>query len=382
MRGLVVPDRTEDFTADPVELFFDLAFVFAFSQLVAHLVHHPTWRGAAEAGLLFLLLWFPWSTFTWSANAVSGNAREVRALFLVATAATVPMAASVTTAFGAGGKIFGICGAVILVMSLALPLWGVETGSAEWRSSVRYGLPNMAAIVLLVLGGFLEDTPRTISWIIAVLIIIGATIAAGNSEWILRSGHFAERHGLIIIIALGEVIVAIGISVVNSLEDGQLPNETVVGLVAAGAMAGMMWWSYFDRVLPALEHRAEGLDQRVRGRFARDVYTYLHAPIVAGIILIAAAAEEVLLHPGDSVPGAFRLMFAAGLALFLGSVVGAVARSFSALARERCLAIAAFIALFAIAGSWDGVVLLIVIDVVLLAMLILEHQRIERRTSA
>ena len=94
MRGIELPERTEDFTADPVELFFDLAYVLAFSQLVGHLVHHPTWRGVGEAALLLWLLWLPWSQFTWSANAVSGNGRTVRVLFLVGTAISVPMAAS------------------------------------------------------------------------------------------------------------------------------------------------------------------------------------------------------------------------------------------------------------------------------------------------
>lgn len=138
MRGLEVPEPTEDFTADPVELFFDLAFVFAFSQLVSHLVHHPTWAGAGEAGLLFLILWLAWSTFTWAANAVQGNAREVRAIFLVATAASVPMGASVTTAFGSGGGTFAVGASMIVLMAIGLQLWamsGAPNGSRASRPS-------------------------------------------------------------------------------------------------------------------------------------------------------------------------------------------------------------------------------------------------------
>lgn len=103
MRGLRVPDIEEDFTADPVELFFDLAFVFAFSQIVGLLLAEPTWQTIRDATLIFLLLWLPWSQFAWSANAVAGNSREVRLLFLTATAASVPMAASISTAFDQGG---------------------------------------------------------------------------------------------------------------------------------------------------------------------------------------------------------------------------------------------------------------------------------------
>ena len=130
MRGIVVPEPTEDFTADPVELFFDLAFVFAFSQLVYHLVHHPTWEGAAEAWLLFAMLWMAWSTFTWAANAVSGNGRTVRLIFLVATAATMPAAASITTAYEGGGPAFAISVTVILAMALAIQL--TAHGRAAW----------------------------------------------------------------------------------------------------------------------------------------------------------------------------------------------------------------------------------------------------------
>ena len=100
MKGVDLPPAEDDFTADPVELFFDLAFVFAFSQLVAHLVHHPDWVGVGEFLLLIVMIWIPWSQFTWSANAVAGNARPVRVLFLIGTVASVPMAASITTATG------------------------------------------------------------------------------------------------------------------------------------------------------------------------------------------------------------------------------------------------------------------------------------------
>ena len=132
-----------------------------------------------------------------------------------------------------------------------------------------------------------------------MLVVTYGTIRAGSSEWLVRPGHFAERHGLIVIVALGEVIVALGIPVVAALEESAaLPLETIAALVAAGTFAGLLWWAYFDRPLPALEHRHEATEDVIqRGRFARDVYTYAHLPIVAGIILCAAALEEITLHP-------------------------------------------------------------------------------------
>jgi low temperature requirement protein LtrA len=378
MRGLTIPEHDEDFTADPVELFFDLAFVYAYSRLVAHLVHHPDWTGAWEAALLFGILWLPWSWFTWSANAVPGNQRAVRLIFLVATAVTVPMAASVETAFGSGGPTFAVAGGVIMLMSIALQLTALDRDSATFRSTLLLSTPVLVAVALLVVGGFVDGRARVALWVAMVVIIFVATMFAGSGEWIVRAGHFAERHGLILIIALGEVIVAIGIAVSNSLDDGGLSGSTRLGLLAAGAFAGLVWWSYFDRVLPALEHKGEAIQGQPRGRYARDVYTWAHAPIIAGIIAGAAAVEEILLHPSDPLPAEFRTMFVVGFGLTIFGTAAAVFRAWRAVARERVAALVAVAVIAAVAGSWDGIWFLVAADIVLFVALLVEHLRVER----
>lgn len=380
MRGLTVPEPEEDFTADPVELFFDLAFVFAFSQLVAHLIYHPTWTGAWEAGLLFAVLWFAWSWFTWVANAVPGNQRAVRLVFLVATAVTVPMAASVGTAYDSGGATFAVSGAVIMLMSVGLQIIPLDRSSQLFQSVIRLAAPALLSMVFLVVGGFVEGNGRVALWVAAVAIIFLGTASAGSSEWIVRTGHFAERHGLILIIALGEVIVAIGIAVVEGFDDGGLTNPIRTGLFAAGALAGLLWWSYFDRVLPALELRGEQI-QEFRGRYARDVYTWAHAPIIGGVIATAAAVEEILLHPSDALHAEFRWMFAIGLGLFFGGTAIAVYRAWRVVAFERLIALAAIVLLCAVWSSWDAVWLLVAVDGVLLLSLVIEHTRIEKRSA-
>ena len=377
MRGLNIPERDEDFTADPVELFFDLAFVYAFSRLVAHLVHHPDWTGAWEAALLFGILWLPWSWFTWAANAVPGNQRMVRAVFLVATAVTVPMAASVETAFDSGGATFAVSGAVIMLMSIALQVLAFDSDSATYRSTIQLASPVLGAIALLVIGGFVDGDARVALWVATVAIILVATLFAGSGDWIVRSGHFAERHGLILIIALGEVIVAIGIAVSGSLDEGGLDGSTRLGLLAAGVFAGLLWWSYFDRVLPALEHKGEQLEGQPRGPYARDVYTWAHAPIIGGVIAAAAAVEEILLHPNDPLPAEFRTMFVFGVGLMVLGIAIAVFRAWRAIARERLAALAVIVVLALISGSWDGVWLLVAVDIVIFVALVVEHLRIE-----
>jgi low temperature requirement protein LtrA len=203
---------------------------------------------------------------------------------------------------------------------------------------------------------------------------------AGRSVWIVRVGHMAERHALIIIIALGEVIVAIGAPVVAALEEGKgLSNLTVIALIASGAFAGILWWTYFDRLSPNLEHRAKSLETvGQKGLFARDIYTIAHAPIVAGIIFSSAALEEIALHPGDTVGLAFRLMLGGGLLMGTIGVAWAVRRSFGVFARERLAAALLIGVLALVGGAWVGVWLLVAVDVIMVVMLVAEHVRIER----
>jgi len=378
MRGLEVPDRTEDFTADPVELFFDLAFVFAFSQLVHMLIVHPDWEHVGKAAMIFLLLWLPWTQFTWSANAVPGNQRSVRLGFLVATVASVPMGAAVDTAFDGSGALFAIPLAVIFLMALTLLVTANERGTAGYDTAVRYSLPNVAAMVVLVVGGFVDGGARYALWAVAILIVTWSTIRAGNGDWGMRPGHFAERHGLIIIVALGEVIVALGRGVVEPLSDGEgFAASTVIALIATGIAAGILWWSYFDRTQPALEYRAEMLEGRERGRFARDAYTYSHIPIVSGVILIAVGLEEAALHPADPLEVPYRMILLAGVTLFVGGISLGAWRAYRVYAVERLAGVAVIAVFLGVAGSLEAVWLIVVIDIIGLVGLAFEHYRVE-----
>lgn len=380
MKNIVLPPRTEDFTADPVELFFDLAYVFAFSQLVGLLIHEPDWVGVGKAALVFLLLWLPWQQLTWAANAISGNGRPIRSLFLTATVISIPMAASTSTAFGAGGPIFAVSLAVIMIIGFRMQTIGT-TDEFDFKGAV-YGWigPNVVAITVLVAGSFFDGGLRLGLWLASLGIVFGAMLRAAEGNWGVRAGHFAERHGLLIVIALGEVIVAIGIPVVASLEEGRgLPGSTALALVASGVLAGLLWWAYFDRPSVALEHAGSQVTAAESGRYARDAYTWAHAPIVAGIILTAAALEEITLHPRDLVPFEFRAMMAGGLVMFLTGVYLAVWRAFRVHALERLLG-AGVVVVVALAGSQlEGLVLLGIVAVVIFGLLVGEHLRVEQR---
>ena len=378
MRNVPIPSREEDFTADPAELFFDLSFVFAFSRLVFHLVHYPTLVGFGEFVLLFALIWIAWSNFTWAANAVAGNSRFMRAVFMIATAISLPMAASLEAPFADGSIVFALTVSVILALPIITGSVLLSDEKAVQSSNTRYLVGTIAGIVLVLAGGFTDGPLQVGLWIGALVVLVGNTIDAGGGDWLVRPGHFAERHGLIVIIALGEVIVAIGAPVVETLSEGHALGGSLVGaLTASGILAGLLWWSYFDRPLPALEKRHDELDAKASARFARDVYTYNHFFIVGAILVGAAALEEIMLHPSDPLPTPFRWMLFIGVSVYLMGIVMSVVRAYSALAVERSLAVVALGALIAFSPTLPGLWLLIAVDVLLLVVLIVEHYRVE-----
>lgn len=311
------PDPDADFAANPVELFFDLAFVVAFAQLVSHLVHHPDVEGMLEAALLFWMLWLAWSQITWATNDVSADTRSVQVVMLVATVASIPMAAALSTALEGGGLLFASSVGVILLGGLVLLSAASPPGTPEWGSTIRYTAINVIGVAAFVVGALFDTSGvRVGCWLVGIAIIALGTIRAGRGAWVLRPGHFAERHGLILIIALGEIVVAVALPVLAALDDDQgLPAETIGALIFAGLFAALLWWSYFDRPQKAVEHRFTELEGPGRSMFARDVYTYLHSLAVAGVIVSAAALEEITLHPGDTLPSEFRVMLAVGLGL-------------------------------------------------------------------
>ncbi len=383
MTRSAVPDRDTDFAADPVELFFDLAYVFAFSQLVTTLIDEPNWQSVGRSSLLFVLLWLPWQQFTWSANTASGSARTTRIVFLAATAISVPMAASVSTAFDAGGPVLAVCLAMIMSAGFFIQTRYMERGTIQQRTIRRWIAPNTATIALLVAGSLTDGTTRIVVWTIAATVAVAATLAAGRGDWILRPRHMAERHGLIVIVALGEVIVAIGVPVVTALETtGILPATSLAALAGAGLLACLLWWCYFDRPSPALEHHSTGpLTDNERARYIRTIYTWTHAPLVAGIILAAAGLEEAALHPNDPIPTPYRAMLATGLALNIAAIVVAIWLALNVIAWERIALIATIGTIAVTTANIDAVYVIAVLVAGIVAAVVVEHMRVEQRAG-
>jgi low temperature requirement protein LtrA len=303
-----------------LELFFDLVFVFAVTQLVALLHSDHTAAGWGRAGVMMWLIWWAWSQYTWAGNAIDLDRRITRMWMLVATGAMLGAAAAIPTAFGYHGQWFAIPYTVVRLLGLAL-YWNGLRDQPEHRAALRTYVPIAAISPMLILvGGALGGTPRIVLWSLAILIDIASVAAAGRGEFHVDAGHFAERHGLIVIIALGESVIATG----ATAADVGLTRDVIALLAIAFIAVAGLWWTYFDWVHGAAEARLvnEPNHQR-RGHLARDLFTLGHLPIVAGTVAFAAAIEEALLHPTQSMDTFTVTALAVGPAMYLaGFVIG------------------------------------------------------------
>ena len=304
----------EDRSASFVELFFDLVFVFGVTQVAASIHGHLDWATVGRAAIVLALLWWAWSQFTWAAGNADFDELRPRVVLLVATSATFVLATGVQDAFGEDGAIFAL--AYFGVMSL----WTVFYLSLIWGTDqiagfLAYAPRVMAGSVLVLIGGFVSEEVRIWFWIAAVVVNIVSTLAVERNEYPIVPSHFAERHGLFVIIVLGEGLIAIGVGVVGST--GSLAFYVAGAAMLLTVLA--IWWSYFDWLFRVGEKALKAATGVTQGQLARSAYSVAHYPLVAGVILFAIGTEEILAHPTLALEAGTRWAFLGGLILILGS---------------------------------------------------------------
>lgn len=304
-----------------VELFFDLVFVFAITQLTALVLADLTWSGVGRGVILFWLVWWAWTQLTWTLNLADTEHVWVRLPTLLATAVAFFLAQSVPDAFGEAGAWFAISYVVVRVIGLGVQAWVIGSDQrvalSVWASSSLIGL------ALVLIGGFVAPELRVWFWLAAMLADLVTAGYAGRGVWVLEPGHFAERHGLIVIIALGESLIAAGVAS-SEVERGLTFAITTAGAVIATCA---LWWAYFGTLHSRLESRLAAQDDATTGRFARDVFSFWHAAVVAGVIGVAVAFEEAIAHPKDSLSTGAAMALTAGVGLYLGGLAAASARA-------------------------------------------------------
>jgi low temperature requirement protein LtrA len=294
---------TQEAAVTPLELFFDLVFVFALTQVTAYMTQELSWHGVLRGVLVVMLLWWSWTGYAWVANVVSAEEAQIKLVMLVSMAAMFLMALCIPEAFDdapgglSGPVVLAICYLIFRLMHLVL-FWILSQNDRGLRRQVlRFAPSVLGGTTLLLVATRFEGWTQTALWVAALLVDYLGTALGGASGWRLPApGHFAERHGLIIIVALGESIVAIGVGVAERPISVPIIIASVLGLLLASAM----WWAYFDVSALQGEHALSSEPIETRPRLGRNAYSFAHLPLVISVVLTAFGVKKVLEYVSDT----------------------------------------------------------------------------------
>lgn len=300
-----------------VELFFDLVFVFAITQLTVLTAHHLTPDGILRSILLGWIIWWAWTQFTWTLNPADTTHPTVRVITLAATGAALVMAASVPRAFADDALWFAAPYLLVRVLGLGLQvLVELERRGEDHAGVIRWVSLSSIGLVLVLIGALVDSSVRPWIWLVAILAdLISAAIAGRNTTWDLNPAHLSERHGLFVIIAIGESIIVAGTAVADDERSRALASAAAAAIV----VASLLWWTYFGWLKDALEHRYASAPPERNGPLARDAFSVGHFPLIGGIVGFAVALEEIGLHPDDPAPAAVLASLGIGVSLFVAS---------------------------------------------------------------
>jgi low temperature requirement protein LtrA len=370
--GEAVTPAEEEKRTGFIELFFDLVFVFAFTQVTTLLLEDTSAAGFGRAALVFALVWWAWSAYAWLTDAIDVENVPTRLFIFGAMLATFFMALAVPDAYADEAAWFAIAYFVVRVLHIALYLWGVRHDPVQLTAVARLAPWFLVAPTIALVGGFADDPARTSLWITSLAVDVLGTLFAGRSGFQVAASHFAERFALIVIIALGESIVAIGLAAETLTEDRVY--ALAVGVSFAGAAAA--WWAYFDFVQIAAERALHRAGEATRGPLARDVFTFCHYPIVLGIIFLAVAAKKTLAGPTEPLSDGGRAALALGVSLFILGFVLIRLRVIRRIAWERIAGAAVTVAAVLVLDDADALVLLTLAVAALVAALAVEAFRL------
>jgi low temperature requirement protein LtrA len=299
----LIRQEEEHAVVTPLELFFDLVFVFALTQVTAFMADELSWHGILRGVLVLMLLWWAWTGYAWLANVASAEERPIKLAILAGMAAMFVLALCIPEAFDdlpgglSGPVVLAVCYLLFRTMHLVMFMIISREDAGLRKQVLRFALSVAASSVLLLIASEFEGWLQTGLWMLALLADYVGTALGGFRGWRLPSpGHFSERHGLIIIVALGESIVAIGVGVAQEPITWVIIAASVLGLLLSSAL----WWAYFDISALLGEHALVNEPPETRARLARNAYSYSHLPLLLGVVLVAFGLKEVLLYVSDS----------------------------------------------------------------------------------
>jgi low temperature requirement protein LtrA len=337
----------------PLELFFDLVFVFALTQVTELMSQNPTWEGLGQGMLVMAALWWCWGAYAWLTNYIAADEGLERLLMFGVMGAMLISALAVPHAFGDDALLFALAYAIarwLHIFLFAEANENIDTGQAIVRLA-RTALPAPA---LLIVAGLVDDaTTRAVIWIVALIIDYFGPLVFGVRGFRVSARHFAERFGLIVIIALGESIVAIGAGVSSDLDAGIIV-AAAFGLIVSCAL----WWAYFDVWALITETRFRQARGHARILIARDVYSYLHLPMTAGVVLIALGIKKTIADVDEPLKIAPEAALFGGIALYYAGHIGVRWRMTHTLFRGRLVGLLVSVALIPVATEVDALLAL------------------------
>ncbi len=376
-KALVSP---EDQGATFVELFFDLVFVFAITQVTHYAAHHLDPQGVIRSVLVFWLIWWGWTQFTWALNAADTDHHHVRLATLISTGVAFAMAFSVELAFAeVAGEALWFSSSYVGVRIFGLVLYyKVVCTNVVHRSAVlTFSAFSLAGLAAVVAGSFFDPALRAWVWLCAVAFDIAAAWFVGNRRvWDLHAEHFAERHGLIVIIALGESLIIAGSALTVGISSAILATGAVAVLLTC-----LLWWTYFGRVREVLEEQLSLRTGRERALLGRDAYTFWHFPLVSGIVALAVGFEAAF-HPNDYSSGRMATAIGLGLALFLIATAGALWRAVGCVLWNRLLVLTVTLVALAMRASATPIEILGIGCVSLVTVIAIEQLTVRRRLAS
>jgi low temperature requirement protein LtrA len=317
-----------------LELFFDLVFVFAITQVTGLLYHDPTWTRLVEALAILGALWWAWSGYAWLGNTAGTDEGLFRVVLLGVMGPLLIASLAVPGAFGEHALLFGIAFFVVRVMHIGA-YFSLARGDPRLGDVVlRLARSIFPAAGLIVVAGAVPGTTRALCWAGALAIDYGGLWLGGTEGWRVNAAHFSERHRLIVIIALGESIVALGVGT------GELGTGVVVAALLGIAVAAALWWVYFDVVATVAARKLREAALDARARMARDSFTYLHLPMVAGIVIFAFGVKVTLAHVHAHLGSLPAAGLTGGVALYLVALSGLKRRNIGSWNYPRLVAAA------------------------------------------
>jgi len=353
----------------PLELFFDLVFVFALTQVTQLMSNHPNWTGLGQGMLVLAALWWAWGAYAWLTNYIAADEDRERLLMFAVMGAFLVAALAVPNAFDDDALLFAVAYAVARWLHIFIFAEANDDLDAAGaiRRLARTALPAPA---LLIVAAFLDGTAQALVWVLALALDFGGPFVFGVRGFRVSAAHFAERFSLIVIIALGESIVAIGAGL-----EGEIDVGVVIAALLGLVLACALWWAYFDVVALVSERDfREARGERLL-LLARDSYSYLHLPMIAGIVLVALGVKKVIGHvdePLDTVPAVALL---GGVAIYYAGHLGFRLRNVRTVNKPRLVALVVCVGLIPLATEVDALVSLALAAAVTSAVIAFEAIR-------